>query len=531
MPKRTNAESSSLEPCEGLPWATGIEEATIPGLTAAYREDRLSVAEVVAAYLARIEAYDRRGPYLNTIVNLDPSAPDEARRLDAHFRKTGTLKGPLHGIPILVKDCIETANLPMTAGFQGWKEYRPSCDAHVIGKLRAAGAVVLGTNSLSEFTMGGGDNVNSVLPGFARNPYNTAHSTGGSSGGTASAIAANFAAVGIGTDTGGSIRMPAAHNAAVGFRPTVGLVSRSGMTPLCFHRDTIGPIGRTVADVAITLAAIAGTDPDDPATYGCEGHVPASLTAALRRDALQGVRLGVLRQVFPPEATDPRILVNFDRTLAELKSAGAVVVDDFRVPEIDGLARSAPTPARRRVEFTQWLARHPGIPYPSVEAIAGSKLAHPLHHALLDAVAAAGPVESDPDTREADRIEAIYKRAFTPAMDEAGIDALVLPVWAQPPLLNGDRNTHLMKPLPSGQPVTGLSSSLTFVASTLQWPAVSVPSGYIGEGLPLGLQIIGRAWSDASLIGYAYAYEQATRHRRQPPSVPPLAPVFRGAGS
>lgn len=520
----TDAENRSVEPSMDTPWAVGIEEATIEGLTNAYRAGRLSVAEVVAAYLARIDAYDRRGPYLNSIVNLDPSARDEARRLDVHLRKTGALAGPLHGIPVLVKDCIETAASPMTAGFQGWRDYRPAVDAHVIRKLKAAGAIVLGTNSLSEFTLGGGDNINSVLSGFARNPYNTAYATGGSSGGTASSIAANFATVGIGTDTGGSIRNPAAHNAVVGFRPTVGLVSRNGMTPNCFHRDTIGPLGRTVADVAITLAAIAGTDPDDPATQACDGDMPARLTN-LRRDALHGVRLGVLRQVFPAEATDRRILACFDGNLAELKRAGAVIVDDFRVPEIEGLARSAPTPARRKAEFSNWFARHPGIPYPSMEAIARSKLAHPLHHALIEAIASAGPVESDPDTREADRIEAVYKAAFTAAMDKAGVDALVLPVWAQPPLLNGDRNTHLMKPLASGQPVTGLWSSLTFVASTLQWPAVSVPSGYIGDGLPLGLQMIGRAWSDASLIGYAYAYEQATRHRRQPSSVPPLAPA------
>ncbi|HEY0944390.1 MAG TPA: amidase family protein [Opitutaceae bacterium] len=506
-------------------FALTIEEATIADLHAAYLNGQLSTREVVSAYLARIEAYDKRGPYLNSVINLNSKALEEADALDAALKASGKLSGPLHGIPVLVTDCIDAAGMPMTGGFQGWKNYVPPTDAPLVAKIKSAGGIILGKVSLSEFTRGGGDNINSVLGGFARNPYHTAYATGGSSGGTGNAIAANFATVGIGTDTGGSVRMPSAHNALAGLRPTVGLVSRTGIVPNNSVRDTAGPMTRTVTDLAILLDAVAGPDPADPATARAAGHIPATFTTSLKKDALKGARLGVLRQVFTARVTDPRILDHFEKTIAELKAAGAEIVDPFSVPEIDSLPRAPQTSARRKADMIQFLAAHPGIPYPSPQAIAASRLAHPLHQAGLEADAAAGPVETDPETLKGLETEEAYRVAFTKAMDAAKIDALVFPTWAQLPVINGDRNTQLMTdtPNPKGG-VTGLSASLTFVASTMQWPGLSVPSGYLGEGLPVGLQIVGRAWDDAKIIGYAYAYEQATHHRRPPPTVPPLGP-------
>ncbi|MDR3419367.1 MAG: amidase family protein [Nevskia sp.] len=505
--------------------ALAIEEAGIADLQAAYRDGRLSVHQAVAAYLARIEAYDKHGPYINSIINLNSKALEEADQEDAVLRAGGKPAGPLFGIPVLVKDCIDAAGMPMTAGFQGWKNYYPPSDAPLVAKIRAAGGIILGKASLSEFTNGGGDNVNSVLPGFARNPYNTAFATGGSSGGTGAAIASSFATVGIGTDTGGSVRMPSAHNALAGLRPTVGLVSRTGIQPNDSVRDTAGPMARSVADMAILLDAIAGEDPQDEATARARGHIAKTYTAALRKDALKGARLGVLRQIFTAKITDPRIIANFDKTLDELRAAGAVIVDPFNVPEIDNLPRAPQTPARRKADMIRFLAAHPGIPYPSPQAIAESRLAHPLHQAALEAVAAAGPPETDEATIKGLEIENAYRAAFTKEMDANHIDAVIFPTWAQLPVVNGDRNTQLMteEPSPKGG-VTGLGSSLTFVGSTLQWPALSVPNGYLGEGLPVGLQILGRAWDESRIIGYAYAYEQATHHRRPPPTVPPLGP-------
>ncbi len=512
--------------------ALAIEEATVADVQAAYVAGRLTAREVVAAYLERIAAYDQQGPYLNSIISVNPKALAEADALDAKLKLSGKLSGPLHGVPILVKDCIDAMDMPMTAGFQGWKNYYPPSDAPLVAKIKAAGGIVIGKASLSEFTNGGGDNINSVLPGYARNPYNTAFATGGSSGGTGAAIAANFALIGVGTDTGGSVRMPSAHNALAGLRPTVGVVSRIGIQPNNSVRDTAGPMARTVTDMALLLDAMAGADANDPVTLNSKGHIPKTYTSSLKKDALKGARLGVLRQVFTAKVTDPRIIAHFEQTLSELRAAGAVIVDDFAVPEIDNLPRAPQTPARRKADMIKFLAAHPGIPYPSSQAIADSKLAHPLHQAGLEAVAAAGAPESDPATIKGLETEALYRTAFTKAMDASKIDAVIFPTWAQLPVVNGDRNTQVMtnEPNPKGG-VTGLSSSLTFVGSTLQWPALSVPSGYLGQGLPVGLQILGRAWDDAKIIGYAYAYEQMTRYRRPPASVPPLSISAAGVHS
>ncbi|PYV12014.1 MAG: amidase, partial [Acidobacteria bacterium] len=404
-----------------------VEEATIAGVQAAYLRREVTVHDIVAAHLARIAAYDKQGPYLNSIINLNPQALAEADALDARLRATGKLVGPLHGIPVLVKDCIDAAGMPMTSGFQGWKNYFPPADAPLVAKIKATGGIILGKASLSEFTAGGSDNINSILAGFARNPYNTAYATGGSSGGTGASIAASFALVGVGTDTGGSVRMPSAHNALAGLRPTVGLVSRTGIQPNNSIRDTAGPMARTVTDLAILLDAIVGPDPADAATQRAAGHIAPTYTAALKKDALKGARLGVLRQVFAPAFTDPRILANFEKTLSELKAAGAEIVDPFSVPEIDALPRAPQTAARRKADMIKFLADHPGIPYPSPQALADARLAHPLHQAGLESDAAAGPVDTDPATLKGLEVEAAYRLAFTKAMDSGRIDAVIFP--------------------------------------------------------------------------------------------------------
>jgi amidase len=215
-----------------------VVEGSIAGLLAAYTSGQTTARAVTQAHLDRIAAYDKRGPFINSLITVNTQALEEADQLDALLRSTGRPIGPLHGIPVIIKDNIDVAGMPMTSGFQGWKSYYPAGDAPIIKKVRAAGGIILAKASLSEFTRGIGDNVNSVLPGFARNPYNTAYATAGSSGGTGASVAASFGVVGIGTDTGGSVRAPSAHNALVGLRPTVGLVSTAGMTPNNSVRDT-----------------------------------------------------------------------------------------------------------------------------------------------------------------------------------------------------------------------------------------------------------------------------------------------------
>jgi amidase len=498
-----------------------VEEVTIADLHAAYLSGRTTARAVTQAHLDRIAAYDKRGPLINSLITVNPRALEEADRLDEALRTRGRLVGPLHGIPVVIKDNIDVVGLPMTAGFQGWKNYVPPDDAPLIKNIKAAGGIILAKASLSEFTRGIADNINSVIPGFARNPYNSAYGTGGSSGGTGAAVAASFAVVGIGTDTGGSVRAPSAHNALAGLRPTVGLVSRTGLTPNDSVRDTAGPMARTVADMVILLDVIAGVDANDPATARADGHRVPTYTTALRADALTGARLGVLRQAFRPAVTDQRIIAQFESTLAELKAAGAEIVDPFEVPVLDRVPRPPQTAARFKDDMTAWIAKHPGVPYPSVKAIAESKLVHPLHQALMDEAAAALPVADDRETIEGLRNEQLWRDGFAAAMDAGRIDAVVLPTWAQLPVINGDRNTQIGEVPKPGGGVTALSSSLTYIASSMQWPAISVPRGILGEGLPQGLQIMGRAWDEAKIISYAFAYEQATHHRRRPP-LPPL---------
>jgi len=285
-----------------------VEELSIEQLHAAYKSGKTTAAEVVQRHLDRIAAYDKRGPLINSLVIVNPKALQEAAALDVKFKQTGKFVGPLHGVPVIIKDNVDVLGMPMTSGFQGWKNFMPSSDATLAKKIRDAGAIIIAKASLSEFARGGGDNINSVVPGYARNPYNTAFATGGSSGGTGASLASSFAVVGIGTDTGGSVRMPSAHNALVGLRPTVGLVSRSGMVPLDSVRDTAGPMARSVADMAILLNVIAGADAKDATTARNAGHISADYTKVLRVDGLKGARLGVLRQIFTTKYADPRVI-------------------------------------------------------------------------------------------------------------------------------------------------------------------------------------------------------------------------------
>jgi len=514
-----------------------IEEISIARLQAAYRARTTTVTAALQSHLDRIDAYDQRGPIINSIINVHPAALAAAAELDRALAAAplGSLPpgaGPLWGVPVIVKDNLDAIGVPMTNGFQGWKHYIPPSDSPVVAHIKAAGGIIIAKASLSEFARGGGDNINSVLPGFARNPYNTAFATGGSSGGTGASLAASFGVVGIGTDTGGSVRMPAAHNALAGLRPTVGLVSRTGVVPLDAHRDTAGPMARTVTDMAILLDAIAWPDPADIATTTPPHRVsapkpfPAGFAAALDKNSLKGVRLGVLRQAFKPAVTDKRVIANFEKTITELKAAGAEIIDPFTVPELDTIPRPPQTASSFQSDMAKWYAAHPGVPYGTVKELADSRLLHPLHQRSTEDAVTALPADKDPATITGRKNEQLLREAFTREMDAAKIDALVFPTWAQLPARNGDRNTQVIDdptPAPNFGPAP-LTSSLTFVGSMLQWPALSVPNGYAGEGLPLGLQIVGRAWDDKKIVNYAYAYEQATSYRRPPGSVPPLGP-------
>jgi amidase len=493
-----------------------VEETTIARLHAAYHAGITTAREVTEAYLDRIQAYDKRGPYLNSLISVNAHALTDAGRLDAVLRETGALAGRLHGVPVIVKDNVDTAGMPTSYGVALFREFMPSKDAFIVARLRAAGAIILAKASLSELAMGLADTINSALPGFTRNPYNTVYACGGSSGGTGVAIAANLGTVGIGTDTGGSVRAPSSANNLVGIRPTVGLVSRHGISPLDSQRDTPGPMGRSVEDVTRLLEVMAGRDPADPRTLSAEGRIMPSYQAFLERDGMQHARIGVFRQALhTQDGADPRVVALFDAAIADLGGAGAAVIESFSVPGFETFPRPPQTPARAKADWESFFAYEgPGFPVKTVAELRDApqgKQVHPLHAARVAEIAAVSlSPEEDPQTRQSRRDEQMYRDAFGTAMDDARLDAIVFPVWSYRPVVNGDRGQT-----PQGQ--------LTFIGSALQWPVVVVPMGFVGEGLPVGLQILGRPWSEGRLIGFAYAYEQATHHRRPPSSAPPLA--------
>ena len=274
-----------------------VEETTIAALQAAFRAGPLTCRSLVEQYIRRIDAYDKNGPALNAIVLVNPNALKDADDLDRRLRQSGPA-GPLHCVPVIVKDNYETVDMPTTAGSLSLKGMMTGRDAFVVRRLRAAGALMLAKSNMAEFAFSPVETVNSILPGYTRNPYDTSRVTAGSSGGSAAAAAANFGAIALASDTGDSIRGPASHQSLVGLRSTMGLVSRGGVVPLSLAADIAGAVTRTVADTAAVLQAIAGEDPDDPATVAGRGRVASDYSASLQRDALKGARLGVLHEAY-----------------------------------------------------------------------------------------------------------------------------------------------------------------------------------------------------------------------------------------
>ena len=490
-----------------------MEEATIAGVHAAMQGGRLSCRGLVDAYLARIAAYDKNGPAVNAIVKINPDAVRIAGEMDRSFASSG-LTGPLHCVPMIVKDNFETQGLQTSNGALAFENYLPAQDATLVARAKAAGAIVLAKSNMAEWAFSPVETVSSILPGYTRNPYDTSRVTAGSSGGTAAAVAANFGLIGFGSDTGDSIRGPASHQALAGIRSTMGLTSRAGVFPLVLRADIAGPMTRTVEDMAIVFRAIAGEDPRDAATAAARGHAIPDIAKALNRDALKGVRIGVLREAYERETTDPEIAAIFRTALDDLRRQGATIVDPAPIKGFVLPVRPGPAgPCMGfKYDLNQFLAARAGhVPVTDLGAIIQSGKFHPsVAKRLEDADKAPqnGPGSAACQADESQR--AGLREAVLKTMAQLKLDAFVYPTWSNPPRLIGDLNT------PGGDnsqifaPITG-------------FPAVNVPMGYSRGGvLPVGMTFFGRPWADAGLIGYAYAYEQATKHRRPPTATPPL---------
>ncbi|HTM24479.1 MAG TPA: amidase family protein [Vicinamibacterales bacterium] len=488
-----------------------VEETTIAHIHDAMKAGRLTCHALVSAYLRRIEAYDKNGPALNAIVVTNPEALKQADDLDHRFARSG-LTGPLHCVPAIVKDNFETIGLQSAAGSLSLKGFVSNRDAFLVKRIKDAGAIVLAKSNMAEFAFSPYETVNSLLPGYTRNPYALDRVTAGSSGGTAAAVAANFGAIGLGSDTGNSIRGPSSHQALVGIRSTMGLTSRTGVIPLNLLADIAGPMTRTVEDAVAVFQVIAGEDPDDPATAASRGKTIPTYAQSMQRDGLRGARIGILRQAYERETTDPEMVEVFMAAIEDLRRAGATIVDPVRV-DLEQVRRpqgSGPC-GGFKYDMNHYLAaRGDRVPAHSVDEILRSRRFHPSVQVRLQQ-AQDGP-ENGPDT-PACRAEAEYRDQFRAAvattMDAQKLDAFVYPTWSNPPRLIGDLNT------PHGD------NSQVF-SPTTGWPAINVPMGYTRGVLPAGLTFFGRAWSESTLIRFAYAYEQATRHRHAPASAPPL---------
>ena len=487
-----------------------VVEATIGEIHQAMREGRLTARQLVERYLARIEAYDRRGPSLNSLIVVNPGALARADSLDAAFRRTGRLSGPLHGIPVIVKDNYDTHDLPTTAGSLTLAGSVPPDDAFQVARIRAAGAIVLAKSNMAEFAFTPFETVGSRLPGYTRNPYDTRYGTAGSSGGTAAAVAASLGALGLGTDTGNSIRGPSSHAALVGIRSTMGLTSRDGIVPLYLDRDVGGPMARTVADAALVLDVIAGSDPADPVTAEADARRERSYTAHLRADALRGARIGVVRALSNTETADPEVLARFEAALRDLEAQGATLVDPAPVPGWDEIMDGPLFCPRFRKDIEDYLATlGEDAPVRTLEEIRRRGDVHPSIEGRIDYFLRVADAPDTDQCRRAAENAARLRTAVRELLARERLDALAYPTWANAPRLIGDLNT------PDGNNSWQLSPPTGF-------PAVTVPMGYVRDGLPVGLQLLGDAWSEGRLIGLAYAYEQATRHRRPPPTTPPL---------
>jgi Asp-tRNA(Asn)/Glu-tRNA(Gln) amidotransferase A subunit family amidase len=511
---------ASLSAGQPRPAPFELEETTIARIHAALRAGQLTCRGLVDQYLARIAAFDKAGPALNAIVVINPHALAEADELDRRV-KQGSMAGPLHCIPAIVKDNFETIGLQSADGSLSLKGFVSSRDAFQVKRIKAAGAIVLAKSNMAEFAFTPYETVSSILPGYTKNPYALDRVTAGSSGGTAAAVAANFGAIGLGSDTGNSIRGPSSHQALAGIRSTMGLTSRAGVAPLNLLADIAGPMTRTLEDAVAVLQVIAGADPDDPVTvadtpvardFSPGGH-PLTIPdyrASLRTGGLAGRRIGVLRQAYERDTTDAEIVKVFMTAVDDLKRAGAVIVDPARV-DLDQIRRQQGAGACGgfKYDINRWLASHgDNIPVKSLAAIIQSRQFHPTVQRRLEQ--AQEGAENGPDTpacKAESEYRAQVRAAVLKTMDGEKLDGFVYPTWSNPPRLIGDLNT------PHGD-------NSQFFSPTTGFPSINVPMGYTrGNRLPAGITFYGRPWDESGLIALAYSYEQATRHRRKPDMV------------
>ena len=491
-----------------------LVEASISDVQAAIDDGRETCHSLVEESLARIAAYDETTG-LHAITVLNPKALIRADEMDADLA-AGKRLGPLYCVPVVVKDNFDTADMITSGGSIALKTSIPPDDAFMVRKLRQADAIIIAKTNMAEWAFSPRETISSSF-GTTANAYDLGRVPAGSSGGTASAVAASFAVAGLGSDTGNSIRGPSSHLALVGIRSTMGLTSRDGVIPLIADRDIAGPMARSVEDVARMFNVVAGYDPADPITELGKGKRSADYTQFLDANALKGARLGVLREFVEHEDSDPEVLALFEAALDDLRAAGAEIIDPFIVPNMDAHSNADNFCASFRYDMHEYLKTlGDTAPITDVKEALDGDLYGPDAKGGLEELTTF-PVDRAPEDWDepcqrfqTNTERTAYRADVTNAMDEHSVDALLYPTWSNPPAhidkgreeYKGDNSQNLA-------PSTGL-------------PAITVPMGYSHGNLPAGLQIVSRAYDEGTLFALAYSYEQTTHHRRPPEGFPAL---------
>ena len=500
--RRTSVAQSNLQ--------FSVFEKSVADLQDAMSKGLVTSEDITREYLARLSLYDRHGPTFRAVLAINPRAIADARARDAE-RASGKVHSPFHGVPVVFKDNIDATELPSTGGSLALVDHRPRLDSRVAAGMKQGGAVVLGKANLDEFPFG--DFGISTVGGTVGNAYDPSLSTAGSSGGSATAVATSLAALGFGTDTCNSLSNPSAFASLATIRTTRGLTSRAGVMPLNTYNDAVGPMGKSVRDVAMALDLVTGSDPEDAATAEAAGHISGSFAAGLDAATLKGKRIGAFRQRFVGFTGEREAAAAMERVIKELQAAGAVVVD-VAVADYDAkyaAARGA-APGSLRAGWTAYLSRgsKPGDRVLTIQDLLASGKLAPVSARRLEGALAPTPTgaELDEATRRFIAGRETFRQIFVDLLDQQRLDAILYPAnQARPHTHEGGLERY------GSEPGTCEESAATGL------PQVTVPAGFMGGRYPVGVSLLGRMWDDKRLLELAAAYERATHHRRPPTAV------------
>ncbi len=479
-----------------------LSELTISDIHSAYKDGRYTSEALVSAYIKQIEKFDDS---INSISIINPEALTIAKKLDEDYKNTGVLK-PLHGIPLIVKDNINTKGLPTTGGALALEDFIPEENAFIISKLIDAGAIIIAKSNMAEWAFSA-KHTESSTKGTTRNPYNLAYVPAGSSGGTAASIASNFGTIGLGTDTGNSIRGPSSRTALVGFRTTLGLISREGIIPLILRNDVVGSMCRTVEDATKVMEVMVGYDEKDEITKHSKGKIPENYTQFLQKDGLKGARIGVLRELIDENA-DPKIIVLFNNAINDIKTLGAQIIDSIVISNFSILKQNQwCAEFRKDLEF--YLATY--VKNDSIKTLEdiiaiGSKSEYATGRLQYFTTHEGRFENKDIECLDAytDVLRIKFREAIEKRMDELKLDAMIYPTWNNKPARIDFFNEEY------------LGDNSQIIAPHTGQPAFTVPMGFTAGNLPAGIQFLGRMFDEATLIKLVYAYEQGTQHRKPP---------------